>query len=142
MQMLWDCSAYLRASYFKISIEKSLNENEYIEMLFDGSTLDKSQFEELICHSNTGNEQFSKFMTNLKIASMRLGKTMIFITADETYRKVFLFSADSKVAPAFDENYGYFAYVENIKKNMIESHEGKAHRNLILNVLRSRVEDP
>jgi len=42
---------------------------------------------------------------------MRLGKTFVFITADENERKVFLFSADSKVTPAFDENYGFFAYV-------------------------------
>jgi hypothetical protein len=30
-----------------------------------------------------------------------------------------MFSADSKVTPAFDETYGYFAYAENIRKNAI-----------------------
>jgi hypothetical protein len=81
-------------------------------------------------------------MTNLKVASLRLGKTLILITADDSERKVFLFSADSKVTPAFDETYGYFAYVENIRKGSIESHEGKAHKELILNVLRSRLSAP
>jgi hypothetical protein len=76
------------------------------------------------------------------VASLRLGKTLIYLTADDNSRKVFMFSADSKVTPAFDETYGFFAYSENIKKNCIESHEGRAHKELILNVLRSRLSAP
>jgi len=53
-----------------------------------------------------------------------------------------LFSADSKVIPEFDDIYGYFAYVENIEKNTIESHEGRMNKKLILNVLHSRLSDP
>ncbi len=34
--MLCDCAAYLKASKFKIGVEKSLNENEHIEIQFDG----------------------------------------------------------------------------------------------------------
>jgi hypothetical protein len=81
-------------------------------------------------------------MTSLKVACLRLGKTLIFITSDSVERKVFMFSADSKVTPAFDEGYGFYGYVENIKKGTIESHEGKSHKELILNVLRSRVANP
>lgn len=44
---------------------------------------------------------------------------MLFINSDEKERRVFLFSADSKVAPEFDEIYGFFAYVENIERETI-----------------------
>lgn len=67
-------------------------------------------------------------MTNLKIASLRLGKTMIFVTAGLNERKVFMFSSDSKITPYFDESYSFCGYIENIKKNMVESHEGKRHK--------------
>jgi hypothetical protein len=109
---------------------------------WDGETLSRQQFEDFICHAATSDEAFSRFITSLKVASLRLGKTLIFATADNDQRKVFMFSADSKVTPAFDETYGYFAYAENIRKNAIESHEGRTHRELILNVLRSRVAAP
>lgn len=65
----------------------------------------------MICHSSSADEEFSKFMTNIKVASMRLGKTFVFITADDNERKVFMFSADSKVTPFFDECYGFFSYI-------------------------------
>jgi len=38
----------------------------------------------------------------MKLGSLRLGKTMIFISADRKYRNVFLLSADSRVIPHFD----------------------------------------
>lgn len=142
IQILYDCASYLQASYFHIAVEKSLHENEHIEVEFDGNSLSKQQFEDLICHSNTFDEGFSRFITTIKVASLRLGKTLVLLTADASERKVFMFSADSKVTPAFDETYAYFAYVENIRKGTIESHEGKAHKELILNVLRSRVAAP
>lgn len=140
--MLYDCATYLRATDFNVSVERSLNENEHIEIEFDGSTLSKPDFEDLLCHSSTNNEELSRFITNLKVACLRLGKTLIFVTADSTERKVFMFSADSKITPSFDESYGFFGYVENIRKGSVESHEGKSHRELIHNVLRSRVVAP
>jgi len=75
----------------------------------------------------------------LKISSLRLGKTLLFITTDKFCRKVFLFSADSKVCPEFDESYSYFAYIENLELGGIESHEGRSHQKIILNLLRSRL---
>lgn len=79
-----------------------MNENEHIQIDFDGNTLSKPDFEDLLCHSCNNNEELSKFITNLKVACLRLGKTLIFITADSSERKVFMFSADSKITPSFD----------------------------------------
>jgi hypothetical protein len=36
LQLLYDCASYLKASYFNIAVEKSLNDNEHIEIEFDG----------------------------------------------------------------------------------------------------------
>jgi hypothetical protein len=36
---------------------------------------------------------------------------MIYISADENHRKVYMLSADSKIIPDFDEVYGYYAYI-------------------------------
>lgn len=82
-------------------------------------------------------------MTNiLKIASFRLGKTLLLINADEKERRVFLLSSDSKVCPEFDENYSFFAYVENIQKGVVDSHEGRTNKKIILNMLKSRLVNP
>lgn len=142
VQILYDCAAYLGATDFRIAVERSLNENEHIEIEFDGGTLSKPEFEDLLCHSSSSSEELSRFITNLKVACLRLGKTLIFVTADAGERKVFMFSADSKVTPSFDESYGFFGYVENVRRGGVESHEGRAHKELILNVLRSRLAAP
>lgn len=71
----------------------------------------RPEFEKLICHSSSLDEEFSKFASILKIASFRLGKTLLFINASEKERKVFLLSADSKVCPEFDETYSFFTYL-------------------------------
>jgi hypothetical protein len=42
--MLYDCAEYLKASRFSIAVEKSLNDNEHIEIEWDGKTLTKQQF--------------------------------------------------------------------------------------------------
>jgi hypothetical protein len=47
----------------------------------------------------------------LKIAGLRLGKTLLYIDSSPSERKVFVFSADSKVYPEFDEKYGYVGYL-------------------------------
>jgi hypothetical protein len=36
IQILYDCSVYLKANEFHISVEKSLNDNEHIQIEFDG----------------------------------------------------------------------------------------------------------
>jgi hypothetical protein len=110
ISMLYDCSKYLQATKFLFSTIKTINEIEYLEVKFDGNSLTRTQFTNLIHHSNIDND-YSKFFLNLKLGSFRLGKTFVFITADQDERKVILFSADSKVTPSFDESYGYFAYI-------------------------------
>jgi len=37
----------------------------------------------LVCHSSTSEEEYARFITNIKVAALRLGKTFVFITADE-----------------------------------------------------------
>ena len=54
---------------------------------------------------------FNHFVSILKLASLRLGKTLLFTSNDDKQRKVFLFSADSKVIPEFDDIYAYFSYI-------------------------------
>ena len=92
----------MNSSKFSCSISKGKSDNEFVEMTWDGRSLDKVEFEQLICHSASKDENYSKFINILKIASLRLGKTLLFINNDKSYRKVFVLSADSKVCPEFD----------------------------------------
>jgi hypothetical protein len=41
---------------------------------------------------------------------MRLGKTLIFITIVNNFRRVFVFSADGLVISHYHEIYSYFSY--------------------------------
>ena len=105
------CASYLGAKQFSCCISKGLTENEYLEMEWDGRSLSKTEFEELICHSASKDAEYSKFINLLKIAALRIGKTLVFVNNDKTHRKVFILSADSKICPEFDENYTYFGYI-------------------------------
>jgi hypothetical protein len=46
----------------------------------------------------------------MKLGSMRLGKTLIFITTADNFRRVFVFSADGLVISHYHEIYSYFSY--------------------------------
>jgi hypothetical protein len=44
IQMLHGCADYLKASCFNISVERALNDNELIQVEWDGETLSREQF--------------------------------------------------------------------------------------------------
>lgn len=79
---LYQCAAFLGANSFHFSISKGISENEFIEIEWIGRSLSRDEFEQLICHSSSSNEPFTKVVNILKIASFRLGKTLLYINAN------------------------------------------------------------
>lgn len=48
------------------------------------------------------NDKIKTLANCIKIGGLRLGKSFLFISANDKYRMVYLLSADSKVTPGFD----------------------------------------
>ena len=87
------------------------------------------------------NERNAKIANNLKLGCLKLGKTMLFITASDKTRKVFMLSADSKITPTFEDNYIFYTYKEDILTGKVYGSEGLSHKKYIMNALESYLED-
>ena len=77
------------------------------------STSNEDEFSSFINHSYKS-EKIKEFSTCLQIGGFRLGKTLLFISADDKTRRVVMISSDAKMTPNFESNYDYYHYTEDI----------------------------
>lgn len=51
-----------------------------------------------------------EIIDRIKLGAMRLGKTLVYISIAGSFRRVYLFSADSLIISHYHEIYAYFSY--------------------------------
>lgn len=141
VSMVYEAAKYFGARELRIDLEKTVNGFRYVKMEWDGGSFGKEEFGEFIGHKFTS-LRMKNLTENLKLGSLRLGKTFLLISSDTRHRYTYLLSAESRITPHFDEAYIYYSYIENLGLQRIETEEGMKQRQLILNILKTYMSNP
>lgn len=141
ISMIYEASTYFNAQNFRITILKNFNGFNYLKLDFDGLSFGRQQFMSFISHNFTSPE-LKRFTENIKLGSLRIGKTFLLISSDCRFRYIYLMSAQSRISPHFDEAYIYYCYIENLELQRIQSEEGIKQRHYILNILKQYLVTP
>lgn len=141
VSMVYEAAKYFGARELRIDLEKTVNGFKYVKMEWDGGSFGKEEFGEFIGHKFSS-LRMKTLTENLKLGSLRLGKTFLLISSDSRYRYTYLLSAESRITPHFDEAYIYYSYIENLGLQRIETEEGMKQRQLILNILKTYLSNP
>jgi hypothetical protein len=139
--MIIDSAAMLGSKSIRLSSIKSKEDFDLLAFEFDGeSQICDNVFVDLI---ESHSDPFSaSFVYQLKLGALRLGKTVLYMSADRHTRKVILLSVDSKITPNFEEQTANLSYIEDVYNGTIMPGNGCANRQTIFNILNMHLEDP
>ena len=110
IELILDAAEIMAAQSLKISSAKNIEDLDYLIFDFEPN-YDFSIGAFLEMNENPGDNYFQNIFYNIKVGSLRLGKTFIFVNVNETTKKVLLMSVDSKYSPKVEERYVCYSYV-------------------------------
>lgn len=111
IELIIDSAALLESSAINITSIKNKDDFDLMSIQFNSTTQLSDDYFYNFTEANEDQLQ-GQIVHQLKIGSLRLGKTMLYISADGVTRKVFMTSVDSKFAPGFEDYFIHYSYIE------------------------------